>query len=102
MRDGDDTRMTDMRSDDMRSDDVRSDDVQEERMRNGVKRISKVIAGVVARCRRAAEAGMTTAEYAVGTLAACGFAAVLYKVVTSGAVKSALSALIEKALNVSF
>jgi hypothetical protein len=36
------------------------------------------------RCRRATgEAGMTTAEYAVGTLAACGFAAVLYKVETS-------------------
>jgi hypothetical protein len=28
------------------------------------------------------EAGMTTAEYAVGTVAACGFAGVLYKVLT--------------------
>ncbi|MDJ0346176.1 DUF4244 domain-containing protein [Streptomyces sp. H10-C2] len=54
------------------------------------------------RLRSAADAGMTTAEYAVGTLAACGFAAVLYNVVTSGAVKSALSGLIERALNVSF
>lgn len=87
---------------DMRSGGMRSDDVQEERMRNGAKRIGKMIAGVAAQCRRAAEAGMTTAEYAVGTLAACGFAAVLYKVVTSGAVKSALSGLIEKALDVSF
>lgn len=44
------------------------------------------------------EAGMTTAEYAVGTVAACGFAALLYKVVTSGAVSSALNALINRAL----
>lgn len=53
-------------------------------------------------CRSAAEAGMSTAEYAVGTIAACGFAAVLYKIVTSGPVKSALSAVIEKALHASF
>ncbi|MFE0630356.1 DUF4244 domain-containing protein [Streptomyces sp. NPDC058864] len=45
---------------------------------------------------------MTTAEYAVGTLAACGFAAVLYKVVTSGAVSAALGGLIKRALDVAF
>ncbi|MHA6762162.1 DUF4244 domain-containing protein [Streptacidiphilus sp. PAMC 29251] len=45
------------------------------------------------------DAGMTTAEYAVGTVAACGFAALLYKVVTSGAVSSALNALVTKALH---
>jgi hypothetical protein len=50
----------------------------------------------------AAQAGMSTAEYAVGTLAACGFATVLYKVITSGAVSSALSAVIRRALDVSF
>ena len=48
--------------------------------------------------RRAAEAGMTTAEYAVGTLAACAFAAVLLAVVRSGGVKSALAAVIAAAL----
>jgi len=42
---------------------------------------------------------VTSAEYAVGTVAACGFAALLYKVVTSGAVSSALSALITRALS---
>ncbi|SEL39497.1 Protein of unknown function [Streptacidiphilus jiangxiensis] len=46
----------------------------------------------------AADDGMTTAEYAVGTVAACGFAALLYKVVTSGAVSSALQGLIRRAL----
>ncbi|MFD9563721.1 DUF4244 domain-containing protein [Streptomyces sp. NPDC059994] len=45
---------------------------------------------------------MTTSEYAVGTIAACGFAAVLYKVVTSEAVSSALQSLVERALNVQF
>jgi Protein of unknown function (DUF4244) len=48
------------------------------------------------------DAGMTTAEYAVGTVAACAFAAVLYKVVTSGAISSALSGLVERALNAAF
>ncbi|MBZ4318212.1 DUF4244 domain-containing protein [Streptomyces huiliensis] len=54
------------------------------------------------RARSAAEAGMTTAEYAVGTLAACALAAVLYKVVTSGAVSAALQGLIVKALHATF
>jgi len=46
------------------------------------------------------EAGMTTAEYAVGTLAACAFAATLLAVVRSGAVRSALSDLITTALSI--
>ncbi|MEU8197440.1 DUF4244 domain-containing protein [Microbispora amethystogenes] len=45
-----------------------------------------------------ADAGMSTAEYAVGTIAACGFAALLYKIVTSAEVRSMLAALIQKAL----
>ncbi len=47
---------------------------------------------------RAADAGMSTAEYAVGTVAAVAFAGVLYKVVTTPAVQSALTAIITKAL----
>ena len=47
----------------------------------------------------AADAGMTTAEYAVGTLAAVGFAGLLFKVVTSSKVQAALTGVIEKALN---
>jgi hypothetical protein len=42
--------------------------------------------------------GMTTAEYAVGTLAAVAFAGILLKVVTSGTVQAALNAIIVKAL----
>ena len=45
-----------------------------------------------------AQAGMSTAEYAVGTVAACAFAAVLFKVVTGGSIVTALGHLITKAL----
>ncbi|WP_028810417.1 DUF4244 domain-containing protein [Streptomyces flavidovirens] len=48
------------------------------------------------------DAGMTTSEYAMGTIAACAFAAVLYKVVTSDMVSSALQAVVGRALNVPF
>ncbi|MEP6599403.1 MAG: DUF4244 domain-containing protein [Actinomycetota bacterium] len=54
---------------------------------------------LVSRIRQAADAGMTTAEYAVGTVAAVAFAAVLYKVVRSGAVQTALSSIIASALH---
>ncbi|UQX88142.1 DUF4244 domain-containing protein [Jatrophihabitans telluris] len=45
------------------------------------------------------EAGMTTAEYAVGTVAAVAFAAVLFKIVQSPAVQSALSHIVTSALH---
>jgi hypothetical protein len=48
------------------------------------------------------DSGMSTAEYAVGTVAACGFGAALYKVVTSAAVSGALNGLIQRALNAAF
>lgn len=44
------------------------------------------------------DAGMTTAEYAVGIMAACTFALVLLAVVKSDAVQSALSGLVQAAL----
>lgn len=57
---------------------------------------------VLAERRRAAresgERGMSTAEYAVGTVAACAFAAVLYRVVTGGSVVTGLTKLVESAL----
>jgi hypothetical protein len=42
--------------------------------------------------------GMSTAEYAVGTIAACAFAALLFKVVSSPEVQEMLSKLIDQAL----
>lgn len=48
--------------------------------------------------KRARDAGMNTAEYAVGTLAAVAFAGVLFKVLTSGSVQAALAEIVERAL----
>ncbi|HSP37905.1 MAG TPA: DUF4244 domain-containing protein [Frankiaceae bacterium] len=45
------------------------------------------------------EDGMSTAEYAIGTVAACSFAGVLWAVVHSGAVASLLQGVVERALN---
>lgn len=42
---------------------------------------------------------MSTAEYAVGTVAAVAFAAVLYKIVRSDAVSSALTSIVISALH---
>ena len=46
--------------------------------------------------------GMSTVEYTLGTLAACAFAVILYKVITSPMVQNALTAVLRKALNTSF
>ena len=51
------------------------------------------------RSRLRGDAGMNTAEYAVGTLAAVAFAGLLYKVVTSDTVRAALDGVIQKALS---
>lgn len=48
--------------------------------------------------RMRGESGMSTAEYALGTLAAVAFAGILMKVLTSGPVEAALQTLIERAL----
>jgi len=50
------------------------------------------------RAARVGEAGMTTAEYAVGTVAAVAFAALLLAIVKSGPVRSALTSIIVGAL----
>jgi hypothetical protein len=44
------------------------------------------------------DAGMTTAEYAIGTLAACGFAALLVTILRGGVVKALLLGIIKRAL----
>lgn len=46
--------------------------------------------------------GMTTAEYAVGTVAACGFAGVLWAVVHSSTVAHLLSGVVARALQTTF
>ena len=46
--------------------------------------------------------GMTTAEYAVGTVAACGFGGILYKVITSPEVLGLITGVISKAFKLGF
>ena len=74
---------------DVIEDPVRPDGARARRARLAVRR---------AAVRLSEEAGMSTAEYAVGTVAACAFAAVLYRVVTGGSVVDGLSALVADAL----
>lgn len=45
------------------------------------------------------ESGMSTVEYAIGTIAAAAFGAVLYTVVTGDSIVSALTNIIGRALN---
>jgi uncharacterized protein DUF4244 len=52
--------------------------------------------------RLAGDAGMSTAEYAIGTIAAAAFAAVLYAVVSGDSVLDGLTSLVERALSVTF
>lgn len=54
------------------------------------------------RSRGGHDAGMTTAEYAVGTVAACGFGGILYKVLTSPEVVQMLRDVIARAFGLAF
>ena len=45
------------------------------------------------------DAGMSTVEYAIGTIAAAAFGAILYSVVTGDSIVSALTNIISRALN---
>lgn len=45
------------------------------------------------------ESGMSTVEYAIGTVAAAAFGAILYTVVTGDSVVSGLTNIITRALN---
>jgi hypothetical protein len=48
------------------------------------------------------DAGMSTVEYAIGTVAAAAFAAVLYAVVSGDSIVTALTQLVQRALTVNF
>ena len=47
------------------------------------------------------DAGMSTVEYAIGTIAAAAFGAILYSVVTGDSIVGALTNIINRALNTS-
>jgi hypothetical protein len=63
-------------------------------------KLKEVAARLRGRClRRPRDAGMVTSEYAMGIIAAVGFALLLYEVVTSGQVRAELQAIVKKALS---
>jgi hypothetical protein len=59
---------------------------------------------VVRRLRRMLrdDGGMSTVEYAIGCVAAAGFAALLYTVITGDSVTAALTQLVQRALTAGF
>ncbi|MBW8801000.1 MAG: DUF4244 domain-containing protein [Streptomyces sp.] len=64
--------------------------------------LARLSASVQSRAAERDDGGMTTAEYAVGTVAACGFSGVLYKVITSPTVLTLMKDVIEKAFHLGF
>ena len=58
--------------------------------------ISTTTTKVSAVAARRSEAGMTTAEYAVGTVSACGFAGILYQILTSSWGENLLQTILDK------
>ena len=67
-------------------------------------RTRSTVARVRRRVRRMLrdDAGMSTVEYAIGCVAAAGFAALLYSVVTGDSVTTALTQLVQRALTAGF
>jgi len=74
----------------------------EERVTDSHHSESASIAGPSNADVRMSDAGMSTVEYAVGTVVAAAFAAVLYKIVTGDSVVDGLTNLINTALSTSF
>jgi hypothetical protein len=69
--------------------------------RGSVRRLRPALVRASARvCRD--DRGMSTVEYAIGTLAAAAFAAVLYAVVSGDSIVTALTGLVQRALQATF
>ena len=64
-----------------------------------LQRIRRWSHQAVRRIKRGADAGMTTVEYAIGTVVAAAFAAVLYKIVTGDSIVTGLTNLVQSALS---
>lgn len=67
------------------------------RARRWIRAVLVRLAGV-----EADDAGMSTAEYAIGTIAAAAFGALLYTVVTGDSVLGALTAIVQRALTTAY
>jgi hypothetical protein len=81
--------------------DSRTDRVRWEEEWKGTTMMGNVFRRIQARVIVLAvdDAGMSTVEYAIGTVAAAAFGAILYTVVTGDSIVSALTNIITRALN---
>ncbi len=70
------------------------------RTEKGITMTHRIAAHVVTALSARDERGMTTAEYAVGTVSACSFAGILYKILTSGFGQSLLEGLLGKVMSI--
>jgi hypothetical protein len=70
-------------------------------MKEGITLIVNMFRALTARMALlvADESGMSTVEYAIGTIAAAAFGAILYTVVTGDSIVSALTNIISRAMN---
>ncbi len=59
---------------------------------------ARIAAHITTAMSARSEDGMTTAEYAVGTVSACGFAGLLYKILTSSWGQDLLRGILDKAI----
>ena len=69
---------------------------------NNLRLTDRVSARIAARAADLDDAGMTTAEYAVGTMGACAGAGILYKFFTSEEFKHLLIEVVKKAFHLPF
>ncbi|WP_344424360.1 DUF4244 domain-containing protein [Pseudonocardia ailaonensis] len=74
---------------------------RDSRLRRARRKVLQRIRSALRRIRRT-DSGMSTVEYAIGTLAAAAFAAVLYTVVSGDSVVTALTGLVQRALSITF
>jgi hypothetical protein len=79
---------------------IRNGVVLQRRLREWLGRVRVAARKLAMVARTRSEAGMSTAEYAVGTIAACAFAGLLFKIVSSSEVRKMLSDIISRALNI--
>jgi Flp pilus assembly pilin Flp len=69
-----------------------------------LRRLRLLVTALRGRLRRLRrdDSGMSTVEYAIGTVAAAAFAVVLWKVVTGESVTAALTQIVQRALSTTF
>lgn len=77
-----------------------SDSTMRSHYRRSINERTSPMRAVIARVKHSSEAGMATAEYAIATLAAAGFAGLLLVIMRSDEVRAFLMNIISQALSI--